>query len=175
MKKEAIVILACSKKKLFKPINRIMVSAKNLYQGPVFRKGRILAEETNSGYFILSAQHGIVSPNEKLKSYNCCLGAKNKYCEISVDRFLNKSQKRKKQVLNWRSDFNKKKILLIGGNTYYTQALKEILQNNFYYLSMSFFKTNFIKQFLRKSLKKKKINFKNNKIKLCEIKHGAKK
>jgi len=60
-----ILLIGCVKKKLAVP-----AAAKDLYTSPLFRKGRAYAERINVPWFILSAEHGLVRPDDELAPYN---------------------------------------------------------------------------------------------------------
>lgn len=59
-----IVLITCVKTKRRKPC-----AAKDLYISPLFVKQRSYAEETGVPWFILSAEHGLVVPDEWLSPY----------------------------------------------------------------------------------------------------------
>ncbi|WP_344220483.1 DUF6884 domain-containing protein [Kribbella sancticallisti] len=59
-----IVLITCVKSKLSHP-----AAAKDLYTSSLFRKERAYAEQTGRPWFILSAEHGLVAPEEWLAPY----------------------------------------------------------------------------------------------------------
>lgn len=59
-----LLLVTCVKEKLPKP-----AAAKDLYISPLFRKERVYAETTGLPWFILSAEHGLVDPDEWLAPY----------------------------------------------------------------------------------------------------------
>ena len=59
-----IVLISCSKTKTDHP-----AAARDLYDSPLFRQSRAYAEASGSQWFILSAEHGLVSPDEWLSPY----------------------------------------------------------------------------------------------------------
>ncbi len=61
---ERVVLVACAKSKLSAP-----APAKDLYRSPRFRKARAYAERLGDPWFILSAEHGLVAPDEWLAPY----------------------------------------------------------------------------------------------------------
>jgi cytoplasmic iron level regulating protein YaaA (DUF328/UPF0246 family) len=65
---QRITLIACSASKLLKPS-----PAKDLYIGQLFKKARALAEKTSDYYFILSALHGLLSPDRRISPYNYTL------------------------------------------------------------------------------------------------------
>jgi hypothetical protein len=59
-----VVLVGCVKRKLSHT-----APAQDLYDSPLFRKERAYAEASGAPWFILSAQHGLVSPTELLHPY----------------------------------------------------------------------------------------------------------
>ena len=59
-----IVLVTCVKSKLTRP-----AAAKDLYTSALFRKERAYAERAGVPWFILSAEHGLVAPDEWLAPY----------------------------------------------------------------------------------------------------------
>ncbi|PVG83756.1 hypothetical protein DDE18_05435 [Nocardioides gansuensis] len=65
-----VILIGCVKRKL-----PTAAPAKDLYVSPLFRKGREYAENAGVPWFILSAQHDLVAPDEELEPYDLRLGA----------------------------------------------------------------------------------------------------
>ncbi|OYY75783.1 MAG: hypothetical protein B7Y43_17925 [Sphingomonas sp. 28-62-20] len=65
---EPIYLVACVSQKLDR-----RARAAELYRSDWFRKARTYVEETGSPWFILSAAHGLVRPNDRLEPYNVTL------------------------------------------------------------------------------------------------------
>lgn len=63
-----LVLIGCVKSKGEHP-----TQAKNLYTSALFRKGRSYAEASGKPWFILSAKHGLVSPDEVIEPYDVYL------------------------------------------------------------------------------------------------------
>ncbi|OBF98655.1 hypothetical protein A5790_02675 [Mycobacterium sp. 852002-51152_SCH6134967] len=59
-----IILVTCVKTKAPRPS-----TAKNLYTSPLFKKQRAYAEKASVPWFILSAEHGLVAPDEWLAPY----------------------------------------------------------------------------------------------------------
>ena len=59
-----IVLISCSKTKLDHP-----AAARDLYDSPLFRQSRAYAVASGRPWFILSAEHGLVGPDEWLAPY----------------------------------------------------------------------------------------------------------
>jgi hypothetical protein len=64
----SLVLVSCVKNKLHRP-----APARDLYTSPLFQKMRALAERANVPWFILSAQHGLVAPNQEIAPYELTL------------------------------------------------------------------------------------------------------
>lgn len=62
---DRVILVACSKTK-----HRGPCEARLLYNSPLFKKSRALAEASGSPWLILSAKHGLVHPNRVLQSYD---------------------------------------------------------------------------------------------------------
>jgi hypothetical protein len=60
-----VMLIACSKAK--RPHEAV---AAELYQGDLFKKARALAENRGARWFVLSAKHGVVSPDRVLHPYD---------------------------------------------------------------------------------------------------------
>jgi len=63
-----LVLIGCVKSKLGYP-----APAKDLYASALFRKEREYAEDSGKPWFILSAKHGLVSPDEVIEPYDVYL------------------------------------------------------------------------------------------------------
>lgn len=59
-----IILVTCVKEKLHRP-----AAARDFYISPLFRKERAYAEESGLPWYILSAEHGLVAPDEWLAPY----------------------------------------------------------------------------------------------------------
>ena len=60
-----VVLVGCVKRKLDAP-----APARELYTSPLFRKERDYAEQAGVPWFILSAEHGLVAPDQVLEPYD---------------------------------------------------------------------------------------------------------
>ena len=63
-----IVLISCSKSKLNKP-----APARELYTGTLFKKAVAWAERHGYEWFVISALHGLVTPNQTIAPYNYSL------------------------------------------------------------------------------------------------------
>ncbi len=64
-----IILVACGKEKL-----TVEAPARELYTGPVFRMRRDYALRTGQPWYVLSAKHGLVMPNQVLRPYDFTVG-----------------------------------------------------------------------------------------------------
>jgi len=62
---ETVGLVACGKRKL-----DVAAPAGDLYIGQLFRKASAYAEETYDRWFILSAKHGLLRPDEVIEPYD---------------------------------------------------------------------------------------------------------
>jgi hypothetical protein len=62
-------LVGCASMKLKRP-----APARDLYVSPLFRKASAYAEATCERWFILSAKHGLVDPDEVIEPYDVRLG-----------------------------------------------------------------------------------------------------
>lgn len=65
-----VILIGCVKRKL--PTAAL---ARDLYASPLFHRGRAYAERAGVPWFILSAQHGLVAPDDELEPYDLRLSA----------------------------------------------------------------------------------------------------
>ena len=63
-RRRRVVLVSCAKSKVQEP-----AAAKDLYSSARFRKARAYAERLGDPWFILSAEHGLVAPDEWLAPY----------------------------------------------------------------------------------------------------------
>lgn len=72
-----VALIACTKQKLPEPAR-----AAELYTGDLFRKSRAYAEATTDSWHVLSALHGLLSPEDVIAPYDVTLGARTSGLEI---------------------------------------------------------------------------------------------
>ena len=85
---DAITLIACAATK-----GPLPAAAKSLYQSDWFRKARAYAEALGDPWFILSAKHGLVSPDARLSPYDFAMkdktpGARREWAEDVSDQVL---------------------------------------------------------------------------------------
>ena len=122
---KTIVFVPCSKTKdelsKTKP-----VKAKDLYNGPFFKKAYECAESLNPDkIFILSAEHGLVEPEQDLSYYDKYMSSmsKKERCEWSKKVI---DQLKKRNDVNFGND----KFIFLTGKDYYTNLLDALGKNN---------------------------------------------
>ena len=101
-----IGLVACGKKKLDKP-----APARELYQGDLFKKAAAYCEKNYDKWFILSAKHGLLDPDEVVEPYEMTL---NKMTSAQVDAWAQEVASR------------------LNGSTYYLHAGKEYQRIRYY-------------------------------------------
>jgi len=104
---ERIALVACVKSK-----RTGRHQAKNLYNSTLFTYSRQYAETHADRWFILSAKHGLVRPNEMLEDYEGTL----KNVSPAIKRKWAQRVHQQMQVLNL--DKNKVEIVWLAGNDY---------------------------------------------------------
>jgi hypothetical protein len=62
---QTVVLVSCGAQK-----GKERARARDLYTSTLFRKARAFAERHGDAYFIISALHGLVSPDQELSPYN---------------------------------------------------------------------------------------------------------
>ena len=63
-----VYLLPCASRK-----RNARAPARDLYESPLFRKMRAVAEETGAPWFILSAKHGLLEPGQQVDPYDLTL------------------------------------------------------------------------------------------------------
>lgn len=58
------------------------MAAKDLYISPFFKKMRRYAEQNSDGWFILSAKHGVLQPEQVIPFYECTLNEMPKQARV---------------------------------------------------------------------------------------------
>ncbi len=66
------IVTQCSGVKLSTP-----AKAKDLYQGPAFKKARVLAERCSVPWFIFSSKYGLLDPERMIEPYELALWHNN--------------------------------------------------------------------------------------------------
>jgi len=112
---EKIVLIACANKKLLKE-----TMAKDLYISPLFKYNFVYAKSLKpEKIFILSAKHGLLRLNKRIKPYNKTLN------EMSVKDIKNWSEKiisKLKKITN----LNKDEFIFLAGQRYYKYLIPYI-------------------------------------------------
>jgi hypothetical protein len=129
MRKKEIVILACSKSKIWdkKGISiNDSFPAREAYTGYVFKAGKQYAIENKLPLLIISAKYGLIEPEQDIEHYNCKL-ISIKCAEKLRNQHLN-------QLMKIFDNYNK--IFLIGGNKYYRMVFQGFKDDHFHYLKV---------------------------------------
>jgi len=120
--KNVLVITACSKNKLGYD-NSTYVPAKEMYQGTLFKKVKLYAETMNFDYRIISAEYGLVKPDQKIEGYNKKLQTNGDIEHIRPGVEAN--------IKEECSQYDK--IVVITGERY-REVLENIFDERFYFL-----------------------------------------
>ena len=111
-----IVLVACCKTKLDH-----RAAAQDLYQGAIFKLARQYAEEIGAPWYILSAKHHILRPDDRIDPYEETLvGKKKRDRQIWADRTGAKARRL------FQEDGWPQRIIWLAGETY-----SEFLEGDF--------------------------------------------
>jgi len=111
-----LVLVSCSKRK-----RATAAPAQDLYTSPLFRKSRTYAESTGVPWFVLSAKHGLVSPETVLEPYDVTLSTTHReYRREWARRVLS-------QLGEARGSLDGKSIEIHAGAAY-TTSLRPLLE-----------------------------------------------
>lgn len=113
---EVIVLVSCGKKK-----KNVPSRADQLYISPLFKKSRLYAIQVSDKWFIMSAKHGLLRPNEIIEPYDLSLSdvpkiEKNLWADNVCHQLLESAP-------------NIEKVILLGGADY-TEPLRNKLSSS---------------------------------------------
>ena len=117
-----LIITACSKNKLGCD-SSISAPAKEMYQGTLFKKVKLYAEVMNFDYRIISAEHGLVTPDQEIEGYDKKLRTNGdiEYIRTGVEEKI-------------REEFSHyDKIVVVAGEKY-REVLVNVFDDRFYFL-----------------------------------------
>jgi hypothetical protein len=117
-----LVITSCTKEKLGYS-SKVKAPAKDMYQGPLFRKVKEFCEINNFDYVIISAKYGLLFPNEVIEGYEKVLKSKK---DVEAIRPIVEEKLRK--ILN-----NYDRIVVIAGENY-VKTLENLIDDRFYHV-----------------------------------------
>ncbi|EHQ36201.1 tRNA-guanine transglycosylase DpdA [Methanoplanus limicola] len=117
-----LIITSCTKNKLEIPDDK-PVAAKDLYLGTLFDKVKKYSAAMGYEYMIISAKYGLLSPDDKIKTYNKVLSKKS-----DADDIRDQVEEKLTPLLN---DYDK--ILVIAGKNY-REVLNGVIDDRFYIL-----------------------------------------
>lgn len=129
-----IVLISCSSKKLE---TRVKVKAKELYVSPLFRYSLQYAESLRPAkIFILSAKHGLLDLEKKIKPYNSTLSYVSPKKRRKNLKVLTKDEKRnwgKKVIkdLSKYTNLKRAKFIVLAGQSYIEPIRKSFGDDNF--------------------------------------------
>jgi len=115
-----LVITSCTKEKLGYS-SKVKAPAKDMYQGPLFRKVKEFCEINNFDYVIISAKYGLLFPNENIEGYEKVLKSKK---DIEAIRPL--VEEKLRNILN-----NYDRIVVIAGENY-VKTLENLIDDRFF-------------------------------------------
>jgi hypothetical protein len=110
-----VFLLTCTKRKLDK-----IAKAKDLYSSPIFQSNRTIAEKLGDVWYILSAMHGLISPETRIGPYDRSLHSLPKSYQI----------KWAKKVFNsLYPELKKGDQIIILGDCLYAELLAPLIGN----------------------------------------------
>lgn len=101
--KKTIVLVACCGSKLDRP-----AKTKDIYQSQLFKKSKLWAEQNSDEWFILSAKHGLLHPENMIKPYDKTLNDLSLYERKRWDDSI------RSKLRPWKND----RIIVLAGNNY---------------------------------------------------------
>lgn len=112
MTNSVILLISCGKRK-----SDVTCLAKNMYNSCRFQKLKSIAESNSAEWYILSAKHGLLSPEKIIQPYDLCLADctdeyKRKWAEGIIKKF---------------SHYNKDTLFLVVANNDYSQHIVPLL------------------------------------------------
>lgn len=110
-----IGLVGCASTKLRRP-----AKARDLYTSPLFRKASAHAESTCEKWFILSAKHGLVHPDDVLEPYNVKLGRSTRDPETDAPLIHEWAQRVREQLAHELRDVPTPSLLVLAGEQYRT-------------------------------------------------------
>ena len=117
---DEIYLIACgSTKAKGEPPSRNGWPAKDLYQGDLFKKARAVAEKSGKPWLIMSAEHGLLNPEQMVQPYD-----KNLMDMKPEERKL--WAERNASALEDFIDPNETKVIILGGKTYRDAMVPEL-------------------------------------------------
>lgn len=111
-----IGLVGCASTKLRRP-----APARDLYTSPLFKKASAHAEAACARWFILSAKHGLVLPDEVLEPYDVKLGRSTPHHPETDGPFIHEWARRvRAQLAQELRDVDDPSLLVLAGEQYRT-------------------------------------------------------
>lgn len=111
-----IGLVGCASAKLRRP-----AKARDLYTSPLFRKASAHAEATCERWFVLSAKHGLVRPDEVLEPYDVKLGRSTPHHPETDGPLIHEwAQRVRGQLAEALRDVDDPSLLVLAGEQYRT-------------------------------------------------------
>lgn len=124
-----VYLLTCSRRKLNKS-----AAAKDLYISPSFIAARKIAEKRGDSWYIISAKHGLIDPELKLKPYDVSLSS---FSEDEIEKWSSNVVKSITNNLNIND-----KIIFLGDDFYFNSLSEKLCSVGFVAHSPLLGKTN---------------------------------
>lgn len=112
-----VALVGCASAKLSRP-----APARDLYTSPLFRKASAYAEATCDRWFILSAKHGLLAPDEVVEPYDVKLGRSHRDPAKDAPPIWSWADRVADQLRAALSDAPGVRLMLLAGAQYATVA-----------------------------------------------------
>lgn len=110
-----IGLVGCASAKLSRP-----APARDLYTSPLFRKASAYAEATCVRWYVLSAKHGLIHPDEVVEPYNVKLGRATRDPETNAPPIHQWAQRVCEHLAEALQDVADPHLVVLAGEQYRT-------------------------------------------------------
>lgn len=115
-----IGLVGCASMKLKRP-----APARDLYTSPLFRKASAHAEATCDRWYVLSAKHGLVHPDEVVEPYNVKLGRSTRDPATDAPPIHQWAQRVREQLRQEMPTDEEAHLVVLAGEQYRTILYKD--------------------------------------------------
>lgn len=112
MKDSVVLLVSCGKHKCNSPCQ-----AKDMYNSYRFQKLKMVAEKSNMKWYILSAQYGLLSPDDIIEPYDLCITN----CAVDYKKWWANN------IVQELSRYSKDTLFVVAANEDYTQYIVPML------------------------------------------------
>lgn len=116
-----IGLVGCASSKLSRP-----APARDLYTSPLFRKASAHAEATCARWYVLSAKHGLLCPEDVVEPYNVKLGRATRNPETDAPPIHQWAQRVRDQLVDALHDVDDPHLVVLAGEQYRTILYRDL-------------------------------------------------